>query len=230
MNKNGIKLVVFDIAGTTVRDNGNVATAFLDAFAKFGYEIKKEEAQQVMGFRKIDAIRILLDKGYPNIKENKEELINQIHEVFTDNMIRFYKADEELQPLPFAEDVFDWLRKKGVRLALDTGFTKEITDTMLERLDWKSGSNIDYVISSDEVAQGRPHPDMIFAIMEKLHIGNPASVAKVGDTEVDVEEGRHAGCGLVVSVTTGAYSRKKLEQYHPDYIIDSLSELKSIIQ
>jgi phosphonatase-like hydrolase len=230
MNKNGIELVVFDIAGTTVRDNGNVAKAFLDAFAKFGYNIEQEEAQHVMGFRKIDAIRILLDKWYPDLKENKEELIGKIHEVFTDNMVSFYKENADLQPLPFAEDIFTWLKKKGVRLALNTGFTKEITDTMLERLDWKSGSTIDYVISSDEVAKGRPHPDMIFAIMKKLDIEDPAAVAKVGDTEVDVEEGRHAGCGLVVSVTTGAYSRKKLEQYHPDFIIDSLSELKSIIQ
>jgi len=145
-------------------------------------------------------------------------------------MISFYKNDADLQPLPFAEDVFLWLKKKGVKLALNTGFTKAITDTMLQKLEWKSGSTVDYVISSDEVAQGRPNPDMIRAIMKKLDIKNPSSVAKVGDTEVDVEEGRHAGCGLVVSVTTGAYNRRRLEEYHPDHIIDSLSELPNIIE
>jgi phosphonatase-like hydrolase len=227
---NGIELVVFDIAGTTVRDNGNVAKAFISAFESFGYTIKKEDAQEVMGFRKKDAIRILLNKLYPDIQENKDELIEKIHAVFTTKMISFYQNDADLQPLPYAEDVFIWLRKKGVKLALNTGFTKAITDTMLQRLEWTSGATVDYVISSDEVPMGRPSPDMIQAIMKKLNIINPSSVAKVGDTEVDVEEGRHAGCGLVVSVTTGAYSRKRLEEYRPDHIIDSLSELPTIIE
>jgi len=225
----GIELVVFDIAGTTVRDNGNVAKAFIAAFEKYGFHIRKEDAQDVMGFRKKDAIKMLLSKGKQDSPMNEDELIDGIHDAFTKNMIAFYKNDDDLQPLPFAEDVFVWLKNKGVKLALNTGFTKPITVTMLEKLQWKSGSTVDYIISSDEVKRGRPHPDMIQAIMNGLNIKNPASVAKVGDTEVDVEEGRQAGCGLVVSVTTGAYTRKKLEQYHPDHIIDSLSELPNLL-
>jgi hypothetical protein len=34
-----IQLVVFDIAGTTVRDNGSVADAFISAFRDFGFEM-----------------------------------------------------------------------------------------------------------------------------------------------------------------------------------------------
>ena len=56
-----------------------------------------------------------------------------------------------------------------------------------------------------------------------------ANVVKIGDTEVDIAEGRNTGCGLVVAVTTGAYTRTELEQYHPDYIIDSLQELPGIL-
>jgi phosphoglycolate phosphatase-like HAD superfamily hydrolase len=47
---------------------------------------------------------------------------------------------------------------------------------------------------------------------------------------VDVEEGRNAACGKVVSVTTGAYTRQQLESYRPDHIIDDLEELLSIIE
>ena len=60
-----IKLVVFDIAGTTVRDNGNVAQAFLAAFRDFGFTIPPSEVKKVMGFRKIDAIALLLGKFAP---------------------------------------------------------------------------------------------------------------------------------------------------------------------
>lgn len=224
-----IELVVFDMAGTTVRDKGNVAASFLDAFAKYGYSVSTQAAQDVMGFRKKDAIRILLDKFYSGQGTNGE-LIEKIHDAFTANMISFYEQDKDLQPLPYAEEIFLWLKEKGIKLALNTGFTKVITDTILNRLDWKSGSTVDYIISSDEVEHGRPHPDMIFAIMKTLGIRSPSAVAKIGDTEVDVEEGRLAGCSLVIGITTGAYTRARLEQYQPDHIIDNLSELRSIIQ
>jgi phosphoglycolate phosphatase-like HAD superfamily hydrolase len=54
-------------------------------------------------------------------------------------------------------------------------------------------------------------------------------VLKVGDTEVDVNEGRNANCGMVVAVTTGAFTREQLEQYKPDYILDSLAELPILL-
>jgi phosphoglycolate phosphatase-like HAD superfamily hydrolase len=44
-----------------------------------------------------------------------------------------------------------------------------------------------------------------------------------------VRAGRNAGCGMVVSVTTGAYSRSELLALQPDYLIESLEELLPLI-
>ena len=116
-------------------------------------------------------------------------------------------------------------------MALNTGFTRSITDTILHRLRWDDRSSlIDQVICSDEVERGRPYADMIEVLMGDLGIESSAQVLKVGDTEVDVEEGRNAACGKVVSVTTGAYTREQLQSYGPDFIIDDLQELLPIIE
>jgi phosphonatase-like hydrolase len=225
-----IQLVVFDIAGTTVRDKGNVAEAFIAAFKEYGFTMPVAEVKKVMGFRKMDAIVLLLGKFAPERKDDGE-LADRIHTRFIDKMIEFYRNDETLAPLPHAEAVFRALKKRGIRVALNTGFTRSITDTILHRLRWDDRSPlIDQVICSDEVANGRPHADMIEVLMEDLGIGSPAQVLKVGDTEVDVEEGRNAGCGKVVSVTTGAYTREQLQPYGPDFIIDDLQELLPIIE
>lgn len=218
------------MAGTTVRDRGNVADAFLAACKEHGIELERAEVKKVMGFRKIDAIRMLLSQVPLAAGIDKEELIEQLHETFTKKMISFYEQDTELSPLPHAEELFDWLKQRGVKIALNTGFTRAITDTILNRLHWNNSANIDFVITSDEVPEGRPHPYMIQSIMKALEVTDAGSVVKIGDTEVDVKEGRSAGCGLVISVTTGAYTRSQLEQYHPDKIIDSLAELPSLIQ
>jgi phosphonatase-like hydrolase len=225
-----IQLVVFDIAGTTVRDNGNVAEAFITAFMEYGFAMPVAEVKKVMGFRKMDAIVMLLEKFAPERKDDGE-LADRIHTRFIDKMIEFYMSDETLAPLPHAEAVFRALKQRGIKVALNTGFTRSITDTILHRLRWDDRSSlIDQVICSDEVAQGRPHADMIEVLRDDLGIDSPAQILKVGDTEVDVEEGRNAACGKVVSVTTGAYTREQLRLYGPDFIIDDLQELLPIIE
>ena len=225
-----VQLVVFDIAGTTVRDNGSVAEAFLSAFRDFGFTMPVDDIKKVMGFRKMDAIVLLLEKFAPE-KKDDDILIDRIHTRFIDKMIEFYRNDDTLAPFPNAESVFSALKEQGIKIALNTGFTRSITDTILHRLRWDERSPlIDRVICSDEVAHGRPHPDMIKALMDELSIVSPESVLKVGDTEVDVEEGRNAACGIVVSVTTGTYTREQLAYYGPDFIIDDLQDLLPIIE
>ncbi|GAC1526228.1 MAG: hypothetical protein NVS3B15_01980 [Sediminibacterium sp.] len=122
------------------------------------------------------------------------------------------------------------MQEQGIKVALDTGFTRVITTPILRRLEWETHPLINAVICSDEVPEGRPHPYMIEALMQQTGVSNAKNVVKVGDTQVDVQEGRNAGCGLVVAVTTGAYTRKQLEAYQPDHIIDSLQELPGKIQ
>ncbi|HMH22935.1 MAG TPA: HAD-IA family hydrolase [Puia sp.] len=235
-----IQLVVFDIAGTTVRDRGDVADAFIRAFGEYGLEIPADEVRKVMGFRKSDAISLLLEKfpaGSPGsipgslpLAARSPALAAGIHGAFISNMISFYEKDPQLEPLPHAEEIFTRLKERGLKIALNTGFTRAIADTILRRLHWNNGyDRIDRVICSDEVPQGRPSPDMINTLIAGLGISSSAQVMKIGDTEVDVEEGRNAGCRIVVSVTTGANTRGQLEQYHPDHIIDDLRELIPII-
>ncbi|HVV05515.1 MAG TPA: HAD-IA family hydrolase [Puia sp.] len=226
-----IQLVVFDIAGTTVRDSGNVADAFIAAFRAANVEIPVDEVKRVMGWRKMDAIRQLLDRFLPTASVDRDALIVEIHDRFIQHMLSFYQQDPDLRPLPHAEALFSSLHDKGIKVALNTGFTRTITDTILHRLHWDNGAGyIDSVICSDEVPQGRPSPDMINRLMQRLNISSAHNVLKVGDTEVDVEEGRNAGCRIVVSVTTGAYTRQQLQEYGPDHIIDNLEELLPIIE
>ena len=222
-------LVVFDIAGTTVRDKGNVAEAFVKAFEQSELSIPSTEVNKVMGWRKKDAIKMLLQQYHQQTEIKEAEMIEKIHTDFIRNMINFYENDADLQPLPFTEKLFSTLKTNGVKVALNTGFTKAITDVILDKLNWKAGVQIDAVISSDEVPLGRPHPFMIEQLMYQCGVNDSLLVAKVGDTEVDVLEGRKAGCGLVVSITTGAYTREQLAQYQPDKIIDSLDELPALI-
>lgn len=226
-----IQLAVFDIAGTTVQDKGVVNKAFADAFSFVGLtDIDPVEIDEIMGYRKQDAIAIILDRHLVDYEGNRADIIANIYELFTNTLIKQYRSDAEVKALPFAEQAFSLLDEKGIKVCLNTGFGREITDVLLDRLGWVGHPHIHAVICSDEVQEGRPHPYMIGELMKRFEITDSTAVIKIGDTTVDIEEGRNAGCGLVISVTTGAQDRETLAALDPDFVIDSLQELPAIIE
>lgn len=218
--------VFFDIAGTTVSDQGFVKEAFIRAFHRNGYTISGDEADGVMGYKKITAIKMIVDQ---NQLKWDNDLIHQVHEDFSVEMKKIY-SEVEVFPLPGVIETFEWLKKKNIPFALNTGFTRDITNALLERLHWNETNYAKYTICSDEVPEGRPAPFMIQELLESFKLDNAANCIKVGDTEVDILEGRNAGCGCVVAVTTGSYPRAILQNYSPDYIIDQMDELINIIE
>lgn len=215
------------MAGTTVKDKNYVGLAFQNAMRKFGYEVPLERINPIMGYEKPLAIQMILEQQGIDKKE-VADLVIPIHEVFVEEMLQFYRSSDEIKPLPNAEDTFAALRNKGIKIGLDTGFSKDIADVIIERLNWQD--KVDIVVASDEVPKGRPFPYMIQKMMGELQIDDAAAIAKVGDTEVDINEGKNAGCKYVIGVTTGAFKREELLPYEPTHIIDNIAQVLEIIQ
>jgi len=220
------KLAVLDIAGTTVVDKDFVAIAFVEAFMQCGIDLKVEEINPLMGFKKTEAIATVLERKKIDVTPSKVEFINNI---FTNQMVHFYSTSSQVEALPHAEAFFKYLKSRGIAVALDSGFPKVIVHAIVDRLGWIERGLVDFVIASDEVEKGRPFPHMINRLMALAGVEDSASVIKIGDTMVDIQEGRMSVCGLVAAVTTGAYSRAELMPYAPDHIVDSLSELEQYI-
>lgn len=225
-----IALVVFDIAGTTVRDNDKVGEAFQSTLAKFGYDIPLATINTYMGYEKNEAIQAILRVygGSEQVVDPAE--VNAIHRSFVGRMVRYYEIADDIEPLPHVEETFAHLHDRGVKIALNTGFSRNIADVIIDKLGWFERGLVDFMVASDEVPHGRPHPDMIHKLMGKAGVDDVARVAKVGDTEVDINEGKNAGCRYVIGVTTGAYAREALEPYGPTHILDDIHGVLDIIR
>lgn len=223
----GIKLAVFDIAGTTLKDNHDVSKVFQTALSRFDYQLSLEQIDPLMGYEKAFAIRQLL-VAHPNSPKPVDDvLVQSIHREFMAQMMHYYET-AILEPLPNVETTFAKLQEAGIRVAINTGFSRNIAAIVIERLQWKKNNLIDLLIASDEVPQGRPHPYMIQSLMNELHISDPREVMKTGDTEVDIREGQNAGCRYSIGVTTGIFSRDELALYNPTHIIDDIADVVTI--
>ena len=161
--KQPVELVVFDIAGTTIEDNGEIATAFQEALKAFGYKIPVEKINPLMGYKKTEAIKMLL-KEYESKKEKISiEYIQKIHQYFVELMMDFYSTTPDVRPLPSAEEVFASLKERNILVGLDTGFSKEITDIIIHRLGWLKDNKIDAnkTTNAKEIGKNIFHPKRI---------------------------------------------------------------------
>lgn len=216
------------MAGTTVEDSNNVHNALVQGFKEHDYTINIADANRVMGIPKPVAIRTLLEENF-GLKENTDELVNRIHEAFKNAMLHFYKNDPSVKAKHNAKETFKALRDKGILVGIDTGFSRDIADTIFERLQWKEDNLFDYSVTSDEVAQGRPHPDMILKAMKDLNISSAEEVAKVGDTASDLHEGNSAGCRYVIGITTGAFTEEELVREPHTHLVSDLLQVVDIV-
>lgn len=223
-----IQLVVFDLAGTTVKDDYDVPRVLQKALLdKGGLKISLQQATDLMGIPKPVAIKRLLNEG--GVLSFDDEFVEEIHRYFVDSMIDFYRQDSSVGEKEGVSETFAALKQAGIKVAIDTGFDREITDVLLKRLGWLEKNLLDTSVTSDEVANGRPAPDMIYEAMSRLGITDVKSVVKVGDTASDMQEGAHAGCQHIIGVTTGAYTAEQLKSEPHTHLIEKVEEVLTII-
>jgi phosphonatase-like hydrolase len=177
-----LRLVVFDLSGTTIQDTGAVADAFTGTMSSYGLVITPEFLQSVRGASKREAIRKMLETH----NDGRNHSVDGIFVQFRDRLSEYYRK-HGVHLIDGALETFQQLRTNDVRIALNTGFDRAVTNLILGFLnipaDWISA-----VVCADEVTSGRPAPDMILRAMELSAIPDAGEVANVGDTVLDLLE------------------------------------------
>ncbi len=212
--------MVSDMAGTTVKDRGEVARAFSAALAEHGVEASAEQINAIRGASKREAIASLVAPKYGGDPARVEAVYasfkNHLQRVFT----------REAEPVAGAMETFAWLRERGIKLALNTGFDRDITGILLDALRWRDIA--DAVICGDDVPLGRPAPYMIFRAMEATGTLDVRHVLNVGDTVSDLQAARNAGVAVSVGVLSGAHKREQLKREPHTCLIESIAVLPGL--
>ena len=121
---------------------------------------------------------------------------------------------------------FAWLKQQGIKLALNTGFDRDITEILLDALNWQGVA--DAVVCGDDVKLGRPAPYMIFRAMELTGTASVHEVLNVGDTVSDLQAAHNAGVVVSVAVLGGAHQREQLQQEPHTHLINSIADLPGL--
>lgn len=221
-----IKMVVFDMAGTTVDEDNVVYKTLQKAINATGYTFTLEQVLEFgAGKEKLQAIKDILPLDGQIHSEEEAFRIFDNFKVLLKNAYEILDVKEQIG----ATDVFGQLKEKGIKVVLNTGYNRETAERLVQKIGWEEGVNFDALITASDVVLGRPNPDMIIKAMNTLGVENAQEVVKIGDSAIDIEEGKNADCGMTFGVTTGAQTATQLETAKPTHIVDSLQEMLKVV-
>lgn len=220
------ELAAFDIAGTTIDDRSLVYDALSEAVTSYGVDVADTDLQHNMGTEKHAALEALLRAGG---QDPDAACIDEAYDRFVAALRRLY-GEQPPVAMPGVEQALRRVRAAGFKVALTTGFTRDVADMVLDGVGWRvgpleDGGMIDALVTADEVAAGRPAPYMIFRAMERTGVVDVRRVVVAGDTGADLVAGTRSGAGLVAGVLSGSGSRETLEASPHTHVLPSVVEV-----
>ncbi|AZQ35004.1 phosphonatase-like hydrolase [Streptomyces cyaneochromogenes] len=220
-NSQDIRLVVLDMAGTTVADGGLVERAFAAAARHVGAdpEAGLDHVRATMGESKISVFRHLFGE------ETKAQEANKAFEAAYADLV----DAGEVAALPGAHEAVEELRAQGRTVVLTTGFARPTMDAILAALGWQDLVPLT-LCPADAGGRGRPYPDMVLtAFLRTAAAQDVRQIAVVGDTSYDMLSGVRAAAGVVAGVLTGAHGADALRAAGATHVLGSVAELPGVL-
>jgi phosphonatase-like hydrolase len=217
------KLVIFDFAGTMLRDDGAVLNAYRTSLGRHAIPFTEADLAARRGAAKRAVFRELA--GRPAQSADSDALADRALDDF-EAVLREEYTTGEVVPIEGAEATARWLSERGVKIALSSGFDRGLVDLLVARLGWQA--LFDRVLSADDAAAGRPAPYLIFRALVDLGVHDLAGVAVVGDTPLDLEAASNARAGWVIGVLSGAHGIETLGAVRHTHLLCSVADLPAL--
>ncbi len=204
--------ILLDVDGTLVDSNYFHVLAWARAFRRGGRTVLLTDIHRLIGMG--------ADQMLARLVGGQDE---QLEAWWTEE---FAKLRAEIAPTPGAASLVRTLFERGAATVYATSGQPEDVDVLRETIgadEW-----IDAVVSSDEVDQSKPAPDIFELALQRVGVG-PEQAIVVGDTVWDIEAA--AACGLsCVALTTGGISRQELVAAGAAAVYDSPEHLLGEIE
>ncbi len=219
-----IRLVALDVGGTILQDHGDIVDALRSSMGKRDITVSAAEIGPWRGAAKRAVIRHFVDQQSKLDEAGRQTLSAAIYRDFVEQVNEAYKT---VPPIQGAEEAIRKLRESGYLIATTTGFDHEIVMPIFHRLGWEK--YFAAMVASDDVAEGRPAPYMLFHAMETAGVKNVAEVMAVGDTPLDLQAASNAGVRGMVGVLSGVGTREQLTREPHTDIIQSVADLPALL-
>ena len=209
-----ISLIVYDFDGTLVDTFADIAGSVNLALTEMGLNpLDKKTIRGNIGSGMLNLMTRSLMKSGCNDIETSVLLFQKHYSHHLLDQTNFYPNGKEI-----VEYFFD--KKNAILSNKPISFIEKI----LKALSFSKP--FDSIIGGDSLDVKKPDPKGLLLMMNKFNC-LPEKTLMVGDSAIDIETGKHAGV-ITCGVTYGLGNLDSLTNSNPDYLIDNLSQLKSL--
>lgn len=204
-------IVLFDLDGTII-DQKTIILRCLNIL------LKKYNKSYSM-----DELKPLIGKPLKNIIKRKvgsEDLAKQLRMKYREIYVKNYL--EKTKIYDGVEELLMELKEKKIKTGVITSKLGDVARSFLK--DIGIGHLFDVVVGEGDAEMKPSSAPVIFACkMLKEKLGN---CVIIGDSEDDIIAGKSAGA-KTIAVLWGYRNRKQLENVNPDYVVESVEQLRN---
>ncbi len=205
--------VLLDVDGTLLDTNYLHALAWWQAFRDAGVAgVTMADTHQAVGI----ASEQLVDRlAHEADRRTKKKVVKR-------HSRRYAKLQDQVVSFSGADHLVRRCHDAGYRVVLATSGPKSDLDWMLPAIGVGEGL-LDGATTSDDVAEGKPAPDLMSTAIRQ-HDLDPARTVAIGDTVWDVEAAHQVGV-RIVTLTCGGIPRCELAEAGADEIFGGPADL-----
>ena len=211
-------VVAFDLDGTLADTAPDLAAAMNHALARLGRApVAAEAVRHMIGH----GGRAMLRQGLAATGDASEDLVDQSFPPF----LEYYSANLCIgtRPYPELEGALDALAAHGVRLAVCTKKSEELSRRLIEALGW--ADRFASIVGHDTLGVRKPDP---LPLHEAIARAGAGRAVLVGDSITDADTARAAQTPFV-AVSFG-FSDRPVDQLGADAVIHRYGDLVRILE
>ncbi|WP_295125748.1 HAD family hydrolase [uncultured Leifsonia sp.] len=219
-----LEVVVLDLTGTTVVDDGLVERAFERAADAAGIAGMDDELDRAVAFLQASAGRstIAVFRALSDDEDQAQHAAAVFESAYAE-----LASHGGVRAVAGAEELIRRLRAIGVSVVLTAGLSRATTDAVLAAVGWRGLA--DLTLTPEDAGRGGPYPDLPLTALLRVGASSVDGMVVVGDATADVAGGLAAGAGLVVGVLTGSDDERALSEAGADAVVASVADLGELL-
>ncbi|MFQ5866225.1 MAG: HAD family hydrolase [bacterium] len=209
-----IDLLIFDLDGTLVDTRQDLTNSVNYARNELGFPaLELETVIKYVG----NGVRKLMERSLPEKQWDKiEEAIALFQNHYQDHALDFTTL------YPGVKETLNHFRHK--KMAVISNKPENFSRSILKGL--RVESYFDLVLGGDSLPFMKPSPEPVYKVLHDFAV-KPERTVMVGDGVTDIEAGKQAKV-LTCAVSYGFRKKELLLTAKPDYLVDSIVELRKL--